>query len=61
MNESEIKTRLNRIEAKIDKFALQANSNRNDINWLKGSVRIALTFAITIAGAGLSLLVKLIN
>ena len=46
-----IDTRLDRIEAKIDLHADRIVRAETDINWVKGSIKTALTLIITVAGS----------
>lgn len=65
MNHDELLTaidkRLDKIEDKLDKHLEIVATNKADIAWLRGSVRLISTFIISLAGGLILAFVKLFN
>lgn len=65
MNHDELLTaidkRLDKIEDKLDKHLEIVTTNKADIAWLRGSVRLISTFIISLAGGLILAFVKLFN
>ncbi len=65
MNHDELLTaidkRLDKIEDKLDKHLEIVATNKADIVWLRGSVKLIATFIISLAGGVILALFKLFN
>lgn len=47
----EMSERLERIEEKLDKYALELVETKTEVNWIKGSIKFGLTAIVTLGTA----------
>jgi hypothetical protein len=46
--------RFDRLEEKLDKYAVQTTKNTNDISWIRGSLKLSVSAIITLLGSALA-------